>query len=147
MHDERKDFKLGVGFKTKFYWYQIGSGDFLHAFFSTVCFNLEDGKWGSRFPIIMNELYKGKLSKENNQKATEELEIIKNELQNYKPDKVVWDKEDLNKKAPWGDNISSDIINLSNYFVTSDGEDFLSIFNNALNKATELNMDLEIKSI
>lgn len=138
---------MAVGFKTKFYWYQIGSGDFLHAFFSTICFNLEDGKWGSRFPIIMNELYKGKLSKENIQKATEELEIIKSELQNYKPDKVVWDIEDLHKKAPWGDNISSDITNLSNYFVTSDGEDFLSIFNNAFNKATELNMDLEIKSI
>ena len=95
----------------------------------------------------MNELYKGKLSKENIQKAAEELEIIKSELRNYKPDKVVWDIKDIHKKAPWGDNISSDFTDLSNYFVTSDGEDFLSIFNNALNKATELNMDLEIKSI
>ena len=39
-----------VGFKVKFYWYQIGSGDFLHAFFSTVAYNLENMKWGSRFP-------------------------------------------------------------------------------------------------
>lgn len=27
-----------VGVKVKFYWYQIGSGDFLHAFFSTVAY-------------------------------------------------------------------------------------------------------------
>ena len=33
-----------VGFKVKFYWYQIGSGDFLHAFFSTVAYNLENMK-------------------------------------------------------------------------------------------------------
>ena len=52
-----------VGFKVKFYWYQIGSGDFLHAFFSTVAYNLENMKWGSRFPVIMKELYQGHLSK------------------------------------------------------------------------------------
>ncbi|MFR0955253.1 MAG: Imm70 family immunity protein [Roseburia inulinivorans] len=32
-----------VGFKVKFYWYQIGHGDFLHSFFSTVAYNLENG--------------------------------------------------------------------------------------------------------
>lgn len=138
---------MAIGFKTKFYWYQIGTGDFLYAFFSTVCFNLEGGNWGSRFPIIMNELYQGELSKDNIHKAMEELGIMKNELRNYKPDKVVWDIEDINKKVPWGDNISSDITDLSNYFVTSEGEDFLSIFNNALKKAAEIGMGLEIKSI
>ena len=34
-----------------------------------------------------------------------------------------------------GNNISNDITNLSNYFVTSDGEDFITIFFNALEKA------------
>nr|WP_270440761.1 Imm70 family immunity protein [Butyricicoccus sp. AF86-03b2A] len=28
----------------------MGTADFLHAFFSTVCGRLENGKWGSRFP-------------------------------------------------------------------------------------------------
>ena len=52
---------MAVGFKVKFYWYQIGDSDFLHSFFSTVAYNLENGNWGSRFPVIMNELYQGKL--------------------------------------------------------------------------------------
>ena len=52
---------MAVGFKVKFYWYQIGHGDFLHSFFSMVAYNLENGNWGSRFPVIMIELYQGKL--------------------------------------------------------------------------------------
>ena len=49
-----------------FFWYQIGSGDFLHCFFSTVAVNLENGSWGSRFPLIMNKLYQGSLDMERN---------------------------------------------------------------------------------
>ncbi len=44
-------------------------------------------------------------------------------------------------------NISNDITNLSNYFVTSDGEDFITIFFNALEKAKKLQMDLTIESV
>lgn len=55
---------MAVGFSVGFYWFQIGTGDFLHSFFSTVAFNLENKKWGSRFPIIMNKLYQGKLEVE-----------------------------------------------------------------------------------
>lgn len=71
---------MAVGFKVKFYWYQIGHGDFLHSFFSTVAYNLENGNWGSRFPVIMNELYQGKLECDNTDKALEELSIIKKEF-------------------------------------------------------------------
>jgi 2,3-bisphosphoglycerate-dependent phosphoglycerate mutase len=48
-----------IGFTVKYYWYQIGRGDFLHSFFSTVCYNLEDGKWGSRYPVFRQALEKG----------------------------------------------------------------------------------------
>ena len=49
---------MAVGFKVGFYWFQIGNGDFLHGFFSTIAGNLENGRWGADFPIIMNELYR-----------------------------------------------------------------------------------------
>ena len=107
-----------------FFWYQIGSGDFLHCFFSTVV-NLENGSWGSRFPLIMNKLYQGSLDSENVGKALIELNTIEEELGKISPDKVVWDIDDIKKQPPWGNNISKDITDLSNYFVTSDGEDFL----------------------
>ena len=138
---------MAVGFTVGFYWFQIGTGDFLHSFFSTVAFNLENKKWGSRFPIIMNKLYQGKLEVEDVDKAIEELKVIQKELKAYGPEKVIWDIEDLSKQPPWGNEISKDITDLSNYFVTSDGEDFLSVFFRALVKAKEKNTSIEIRSI
>lgn len=138
---------MAVGFKVKFYWYQIGNGDFLYSFFSTIAYNLEGKKWGSRFPAIMNELYRGEIKQEDIDKAIEELKIIKKELGRFKPDKVIWDIEDMSKQPPWGSNISKEITDLSNYFVTSSGEDFISIFFLALKKAKEVNSSIEIKSM
>lgn len=136
-----------VGFKVKFYWYQIGSGDFLHAFFSTVAYRLEHTKWGSRFPAIMKELYQGHLAKERVDAAIGELAVINAELRDFAPDRVVWDIEDLSKQPPWGNNISEDITDLSNYFVTSDGEDLLTIFLHALEKAKTVDEDVNIESM
>ena len=138
---------MAVGFKVKFYWYQIGNGDLLHSFFSSVAYHLENGHWGSRFPVIMNELYQGKIKREDMDHAIEELNVIRKELQAFSPDKVIWDIEDLSKQPPWGSDISKDITDLSNYFVTSDGNDFLTIFLHALEKAEEIDSEIEIKVI
>lgn len=40
-----------------------------------------------------------------------------------------------------------DITDLSNYFVTSEGEDFISVFLDALEKAKEIKSAIEIVSI
>ena len=77
----------------------------------------------------------------------EELKKIQLELQAFSPDKVVWDIDDLSNQPPWGKNISNDITNLSNYFVTSDGEDFITIFFNALEKAKKMQIDLTIENV
>lgn len=136
-----------VGFHVGLNDYQIGHGDFLHSFFSTVAYNLENKKWGSRFPVIVNELYQGKASPGHIDQAIEELEIIKKELQAYGPEKVIWDIDDLSKQPPWGSNISKNITDLSNYFVTSDGCDFLTIFLDALRMAKKVNAEIEITSM
>lgn len=138
---------MAVGFNVGFFWYQIGSSDFLHSFFSTVAINLENGNWGSKFPTIMNELYQGRIEPENIDKAIKELKIIKDKLMELLPDKVIWDIDDLSKLPPWGKNISKDITNLSNYYVTSDGEDFITIFMHALEKSQELKLPIEIESL
>lgn len=138
---------MAVGFKVDFEWYQIGNGDFLYSFFSTVAYHLEGGKWGRRFPIIMKKLYQGKLKRKDVNKAIKELETIKSELQAFTPDKVIWDIEDISKQPPWGSNISEDITDLSNYFVTSDGEDFISVFFDALETAKKAGSDIEIESM
>jgi hypothetical protein len=138
---------MAVGFKVKYYWYQIGTSDFLHAFFSTICFNLENKNWGSKYPYIMKKLYSGELNYEDISSTISELNEIKYKLQNYSPEKVVWDIDNLSARPPWGNNISTEITDLSNYFVTSDGEDFISMLQNALEKAKSLKTPIRIENI
>lgn len=138
---------MAVGFSVGFFWYQIGSGDFLHCFFSTVAFNLENRHWGSRFPMIMNKLYQGSLESKNVSIALIELNTIKEELRTMPTNKVIWDIDDLEKMPPWGENISKGITDMSNYFVTSEGEDFLTLFKHALEKSQELGQPIEIESL
>ena len=108
-------------------YYEIGSGSFLHSFFSTVCIRLEEGKWGTRFPTLMNGLYEGQLENSDVLEAKKELQIVRDELSDFPPNNVVWDRDDLNARPPWGNNISKDITDLSNYFVTSDGKDLITV--------------------
>ena len=95
----------------------------------------------------MNELYLGELNSSRIPEAINELEQMKQGLAKYSPKKVIWNIKNLSAQPPWGTNISDDITDLSNYFVTSDGEDFITIFNHALLKAEELNCALKITSI
>lgn len=136
-----------TAFTVKYYMYTIGTADFLHSIFSTVCGRLENGKWGSRYPYLMNELYQGTLPAEHLAAGTEELAQIKQELSQFAPNQVIWDIDDLSLTPPWGDNISGDITDLSNYFVTSGGNDFFTVFSAALSKAQALGAPLKIQTI
>ena len=91
---------MAVGFSVGFFWYQIGSGDFLHSFFSTVAYNLERKRWGSNYPVVMNELYQGKLESEKINDAINEVKDIQVQLRRYAPNQVVWDIDDLSKQPP-----------------------------------------------
>jgi hypothetical protein len=106
---------------------EIGTSDFFHAFFSTISANLEPDGWGSRFPVIMKRLYSGEVAGSEAANAILELATIRSALAKIHPDKVVWDIEDRSKHAPWGNRISSDITNLSSYFVTSTGRDLIGV--------------------
>lgn len=138
---------MAVGFKVKYYWFQIGSGDFLHSFFSTICLRLENGEWGSKYPTLMKTLYQGTLKHEFINDAINELVEIKKGLEKLPPQEVVWDIENLELMPPWGNDISSEITNLSNYFVTSEGENLITILSNALSKAKNLNEDISIDTM
>jgi len=139
--------RMAVGFKVKYYWYQVGHGDFLHSFFSTISYHLEQDGWGTEYPFLLNELYNGKLENKNIDSAINELEAIKKKLQDFSPSQVIWDIDDLSKSPPWGDNISKDITNLSNYFITSEGEDLIDMLMKALEKGKKTNSDVYIESI
>ncbi len=138
---------MAIGLKLGSITDEIGGQDFFHAFFSTVSHRLEKNGWGSRFPCLLKKLYQGKLERSDSEQALKELDIITTELRNFSPDKVVWDIEDFNASPPWGNNISSDITDLSNYFVTSTGRDLIGILKECLEELHENGGSINIVSI
>ncbi len=138
---------MAVGLKVKYFWYPIGDEDFLHAFFSTISYHLEKGKWGKEYPTLFKKLYQGNLPWKDCPKAISELDEIKAKLKSYKPSKVVWDIDDLSLRPPWGDEISETITDLSNYFVTSEGEDIFVVFLKAFNASIENQSNVEIENL
>jgi len=138
---------MAVGLKSGSVVDEIGTQDFFHSFFSTIHHHLENGGWGSGYPILMTELYQGKLSPENALSALNELNAISKKLAALPPEKVVWDIDDLSATPPWGANISSDITDLSNYFVTSTGRDLIETIKKALESMLEHGGTMEIVTV
>ncbi|MBB5623466.1 hypothetical protein HDE69_004552 [Pedobacter cryoconitis] len=136
-----------VGLKVGPIFYKIGTGDFLHNFFSSIAYNLEDNNWGEKFPFIMKELYTKELSVEDIPEAVKEINLIREMFKEYAPNCVIWDIENLEKRPPWGDDIAGRITSLSNYFYTSDGEDLFETFLKALDTAAKVKKVLTIKSL
>lgn len=112
---------MTVAFKQENIITEIGPGGLLHSLFSTIAFHLESGNWGSEFPVIMNELYSGKLEEASASKALIEANAIKEGLSKLEPEKVIWDIENLSEKAPWGDEIGDHVKNVAMFYVTLNG--------------------------
>ena len=71
--------------------YTIGTGNFLHCFFSNIAYHLENCQWGDRFPYLMENLYNGLLEKQYVENAIEELHTVKKEFSHIPPQKIIWD--------------------------------------------------------
>lgn len=137
---------MTVGLKIDGITGEIGSGSFLHAFFSTISAHLEPDGWGTRFPVLMNDLYQGHIDASQVQKVLDDLKTIHKELEAYGPEKVVWDIEDRSAEPPWGDNIAPEITSLANYFVTSTGRDLFWLLEELLAEAVRLGSDASLTS-
>jgi 2,3-bisphosphoglycerate-dependent phosphoglycerate mutase len=125
--------------------FELGSDSFVYCFFSTVGANLETAGWGSRFPVVMNKLYEGDVSAAELPQLRLELTTIHEELRKFPPSKIVWDFEDRERRPPWGDNISTHITDLSNYFVTSDGKDLFEVLLRAVAEAERVKSAIKIE--
>ena len=95
----------------------------------------------------MKDFYDGELKNARITEALSELDVITEGLKKLPPDKVIWDIEDISKQPPWGSNISTDITDLSNYFVTSDGEDLITTIRDAFEMGLQINEDVHISSL
>lgn len=122
----------------------IGPSDMLTAFFSTVGNRLEPGGWGSRFPALQNELFKGKLAPGRGAAARAELDQVRAEFAQMPVAELVWDWEDRAKRPPWGDRVPAGVTNLAGYFRTEDDVNLLETIDRALGRAEQFGAPAEI---
>ncbi len=136
-----------VGLSVDFLWFPIGDGEFVYSFFSTISYNLEESQWGSKYPYVMNKLYQGSVEYSDLQNIEREIKEIREGFKLFSPKKVIWSIEDLNKQPPWGNDISEEILDLSTYFVTCEGQDLFEIILTALENAKEEMCGVDLESL
>lgn len=134
---------MGVSLRLSNVFWEIGSAGFLNCFFSTITYHLEPGGSGTRVPHIYL-LYGSGIEPGQADEAGRELETARRELSRLRPEQVIWDCDDLKARPPWEPNISPDVTDLSNYFVTSDGRDLFEVLLEALGESRDSGQPLSI---
>lgn len=138
---------MTVGFRVGGIIDEIGTSDFLHAFFSTISFHLEPDGWGTRYPELMNELYQGRLEQKAADKVRNDVLEIRERLKAFPPSEVIWDIGNPAAKPPWADDISTDITDLSNFFVTSTGRDVFEVLIECLEASKSERGDMTVEQV
>ena len=73
--------------------FNLGTEEMVNDFFTNIAYHLENKKWGSVYPIIMNEFYKGKLEQSHIGVAIDEINDIKRKLKEIDSSKIVCDQK------------------------------------------------------
>jgi len=112
---------MKVGFLVFADWFEFGYSETLYSWFSTICYRLEDKEWGSRFPIVMNDLYYNEehgVAYENLEDFKNELETIKHEFSKLTKKDAIWSFEDKVLEVPPSmPNINYSATNLIDFYI------------------------------
>ncbi|WP_188355851.1 Imm70 family immunity protein, partial [Galliscardovia ingluviei] len=81
---------MSLGVKYRYGLFNVGTVGFFTEFFATVCMRLENGVWGSRFPVVMRQLYWGRVEVASLQEGIAELEVIKREFLERPVSDALW---------------------------------------------------------
>jgi hypothetical protein len=115
-------FLIDCGFKD---WYEFGYSESLYAWFSNIAYHLEDGKWGSIYPIVMNKFY---YDEENGvpykdiDTFQKEIEQIEEKFKTIPSSKAIWSFEDKIYSLPENmPNVNYEAKYLNELFVSNRG--------------------------
>ncbi|MCG3671598.1 Imm70 family immunity protein [Aliarcobacter butzleri] len=121
-----------VGFKVDSIWSEFGYSETLYSWFSTICYRLENSKWGSRFPVVMNNFYydeKNGVKFEDLEEFKNELKTIENELSKLPVKDAIWSFEENIYNVPNNKpNLNYNADNLSNFYVNTGMNTIYKIF-------------------
>ena len=102
---------------------RVGSSDILFSVYSTIMVRLKYCHNSIRSAIIF--LKTGKCFSDKCMETAREFNLIRDALSQIKPEDAVYDFRDLQKEAPWKNNLSEVITSCANLFTSSDGRDLL----------------------
>jgi len=123
---------------------ELGSYEYINCYLSTISTLLEEGKWGSRFPILLESLdAKTKIEPEAAEELLSELTAISEELKKYPISdincgNINTENSNWMLEAPF--DTSAD--NLYDYFLTVEETNLTKSFLDYANEAAEETMSL-----
>lgn len=101
----------------------VGSTDFYKALYSTAIGRI--GSLKRSTPLALEFLKTGKCKATQGYETARQLNLIRDKLSQVAPGKMIYDIDNPQAKAPWGDNISPVITSCGNMFTTADGKDLI----------------------
>ncbi len=137
---------MTVAIKQENVYTEVGPGSILHAFFSTISANHDNGEWGTRYPVIFGQLYEGKLSEANAIEAKKEIVEIIKELKCLPVEKLVWDIENRSATPPFEYDHQCDKSSLYTYFRTVNGRNLSEEILENIITSIDFGGDVEIVS-
>lgn len=126
--------------------HDIGEKNLLHSFYSTIAVRLEGGKWGSRFPVLMNELSSGKLKFNRAQAALSELSVVQAEFKELPPGDIIWDVNNRDLRPPWSEALHHDVGTLDNCFLTAEYVSLLKVLRQMLDQSRRMHETVYIQN-
>jgi hypothetical protein len=105
---------------------EIGPGSLLQAFCATVAVRLEGGLWGTRFPVLQQRLYDGRVTPADAPRLLQELEAIRAGFQRLAPDQAVCD-DDTGTLQPALSRPGPAPADLSEFFINSGKRNLISV--------------------
>lgn len=124
--------------------WEVGDAAFLHCFFSTMSAHTEPDGWGTRYPVLMRELYVGTLAPQNAAQCRDDLRQAFAALAVLPPSAVVWDYSDRSLRPPWEAATPAHIRHLGEYFMASDGTNLFTVIDTVLQRSQQTGLPTEI---
>ena len=101
----------------------IGGEDIWKAVYSTALSCI--GKKRKKYQLAFDFLETGRCKWEDGYSVARQINLVRDELSQFSPDKAVYDLDNPKEVAPWNGRLSPVITSCANMFTTSDGKDLL----------------------
>jgi hypothetical protein len=135
-----------IGLRVRGITTEIGPGGLLHSFCSSVAVHLEQGGWGSVFPVLQNELYDGHVPASHAGALLEELRGVRAGLSKVPPDGLVWDIEDRSAAPPWDAGYGPHITDLAVFYVNTGQRNLIDVLSECAQLSIDVQRDIELIS-